>query len=102
MIELESMEIDPTTEAEEVQEVKRGFYAEGAKIQLKVCLSKRPFKVVRNAYVTLGEAWLLQLSKANFIKIGWVSCRVHRKSVADQCYRYLGFGHVVANCGGPD
>ena len=40
--------------------------------------------------------------KTNDIKIEWVSCRVCRKTVANRCYRYLGFSHMAVNCRGPD
>ena len=44
----------------------------------------------------------LILLKATQIKIGWVSCRVRRKTELIRCYRCLVFSHMAANCRGPD
>ena len=43
-----------------------------------------------------------ELLKATHIKIWWVSFRVHRKMEVNRCYRCLAFGHMAANCWGPD
>ena len=45
----------------------------------------------------LEYVWALKLLKATHIKIGWVSCRVRRKMKINECYRCLGFDHMVAN-----
>ena len=50
----------------------------------------------------LEEVRALKLLKATHIKIEWVSCRVRRKMEVNRCYRSLGFGHMAANCRGPD
>ena len=65
-------------------------------------LSKTPYRGKRKAYVLLEEARALKLLKGAHIKIGCVSCRVRRKTEAKRCYRYLGFGHMEADCRRPD
>ena len=54
------------------------------------------------AYVDLKETWAFKLLKATHIKIGWVSCRVRKKTVAEWCYCCLGFGHMATDYRGPD
>ena len=50
-------------------------------------------------YVRLEEARALTFLKATHIKLGWVSCRVRKKTAISRC---LGFGHMAADCQGPD
>ena len=65
-----------------------------SELKLKLSLTKRPFRGNRKAYVLLEERWSLKLLKATHIRIRWVSCRVLRKKVLDQCYHCPGFGHI--------
>ena len=65
-------------------------------------LRKTPYRGNRKASVLLEEARTLKLLKGAYIKIGWVSCRVRKKKEVNRCFRCLGFGHIAANCQGPD
>ena len=69
---------------------------------VEVSLTKKPFRGTRKAFVKMEDARALKLLKAAHIKIGWVSCRVRRKTDVKRCYRCLGFGHMAADCRGPD
>ena len=69
---------------------------------VEVSLTKKPFRGTRKTLVKMEEARALKLLKAAHIKIGWVSCRVRRKTEVKRCYRCLGFGHMAADCRGPD
>ena len=71
-------------------------------MELRVSLTKRPYRGVRKAYVLLEGAKALKLLKVAHIKIGWVSCRVRRKTGINRRYVYLGFGHMAADCRGQD
>ena len=71
-------------------------------LELRVSLSKTPYAGNRKAYVLSEEARKLKLLKGALIKIGWVSCRVRRKTEAKRCCRCLGFVHMAADCRGPD
>ena len=64
---------------------------------MRVSLSKTPYRGNRKAYVFLEKAMALKLLKGAHIKIGWVSCRVHRKKEVNRCFRCLGFGHIAAD-----
>ena len=101
-IEVEIADLEPTIGARDVGEAVRGFFEQESEIELTVSLSKRPYRGNRKAFVLLEEAKALKLLKAAHIKIGWVSCRVCRKKELNRCCRCLGFGHIVANCRGPD
>ena len=66
-------------------------------MELRVSRTKTPYRGNKKAYVLLEKARALKLLKAAQIKIGWVSCRVRRKNELNRCFRFLGFGHIVAD-----
>ena len=80
----------------------RSCLREEPSARVKVSLTRKPFRGTRKAFVRLEEAIALTLPKTTHIKIGWVSCRVRRKTELIRCYSCLGFGHMAANCRGPD
>ena len=43
-------------------------------------MTKKPLRGMKKAFVRTEEARALKLLKATHIKIGWVSCRVRRKT----------------------
>ena len=88
--------------AEDVEDAVRSYFDQGSELELRVSLSKTPYRGKRKAYVLLEEAMALKLLKGAHIKIGWVSCKVHRKKEVNRYLRCLGFGHIAANCQGPD
>ena len=102
MVEVEILDVDPTVEEEEVTKAVRSCLWEEPSACVKVSLTRKPFRGTRKAFVRLEEASALTLLKATHIKIGWVSCRVRKKTELIQCYRCLGFGHMAAKCRGPD
>ena len=97
MVEVEILNVDPTVEEEEVSKAVRSCLWEKPPACVKVSLTRKPFRGTRKAFVRSEEASVLTLLKATHIKIGWVSCRVRRKTELIRCYRCLGFGHMAAN-----
>ena len=71
-------------------------------MELRVFPTKTPYRENRKAYVFAEEVRAMKLLKAARMKIGWVSCSVRRKKELNRCFRCLGFGHIVAECRGPD
>ena len=88
--------------AGDVEEAVRGSFEQDSEMEFRVSLTKTPYRGNKKAYVLLEEARALKLYKAAHIKIGWVSCRVRRRKELNRCYRCLGFGHMAADCHGPD
>ena len=78
-IEVEIADLEPSVEAEGVEEALRGFFEQGLEMEFRVSLTKTPYRENRKAYVLLEEVRAIKLLKAAHIKIGWVSCRVRRK-----------------------
>ena len=78
-IEVEIADLEPTIEAEDVEDAVRNYFGQGPELELRVSLSKTPHRGKRKAYVLLEEARALMLLKGAHIKIGWISCRVRRK-----------------------
>ena len=87
---------------EDAEDAVRSFFEKESELELRVSLSKAPYRGNRKAYVLLEEARALKLLKGAYIKIGWVSYRVHRKKKVNRCFRCLGFGDIAADCRGPD
>ena len=63
---------------------------------------RTPYRGNKKAYVLLEKARVLKLLKSVHIKIGWVFCKMRRKKEVIRCFRCLGFGHIAADCCGPD
>ena len=101
-IEVETVDLEPTIEAKDVEDAVRSLFDVEPELELRVSLSKTPYRGNRKAYVLLEEARALKLLKGAHIKIGWVSCRVRRKKEVNRCFRCLGFGHIAVDCRGPD
>ena len=97
-IEVEIADQEPTIGAEDVEDAVRSYFDQGPELELRVSLSKTSCRGNRKAYVFLEEARALKLLKGAHIKMGWVSCRVHRKKEVNRCFRCLGFGHIAADC----
>ena len=101
-IEVEIADLEPTIEAEDVEDAVKSLFDEEPRLELRVSLSKTPYRGNLKAYVLLEEARALKLLKEAHIKIGWVCCRDRRKKEMNQCFRCLGFDHIAVNCRGPD
>ena len=100
-IEVEIADLEPTMEAEDVENAVRSFFDLEPELELRVSLSKTPYRGNWKAYVRLEEARTRKLHKGAHIKIGWVSCRVRRKKEMNRCFRCLDFAHIAAeaSCG---
>ena len=99
---MEILGIDPTVEAKEVAEAVRSCLKEETASEVKISVTKKPFRGTKKAFVRLEEARAPKLLKMTHIKIGWVFCRIRRKMERNRCYRCLGFGHMAVDCRGPD
>ena len=97
-IDVEIADLEHTIEAKDVEDAVRSLFDEEPELELRVSLSKTPYRGNRKAYVLLEEARVLKLLKVAYIKIGWVSCRVRRKMEVNRCFCCLGFGHIAADC----
>ena len=64
-------------------------------------LKRKSFRGTKKAFVRLEEAPAHTLLKANHIKIGWVSCRIRRKTEINRCYRCLALAIWRQTAGGP-
>ena len=93
--EVEIQDIDPTVEAENIEETVWSCLRELPSSGVEVSLAKKPFRGTRKAFVKMEDARALKLLKAVYVKIRWVSCRVRRKTKVKRCYRCLGFGRMV-------
>ena len=102
LVELKYSDLEPTIEVEDVKDAVRNFFDQELELELKVSLSKTPYRRKWKEYVLLEDARSLELLKGTYSKIRWVSCRVRREKEVNRCFRCLGFGHMAADCRGPD
>ena len=98
LIEVEIADLEPTIEAEDVEDAVKSFFDQEPKLDLRVSLSKTHYGGNRKTYLLLEESRALKLLKRTHIKIGWVSCRVRRKKEVNPRFRCLGFSHIAADC----
>ena len=82
-IEVEIADLDPTTEAEDVEDAVRGFFDKEAELELRMSLSKTPYTGNQKAYVLLEEARAQKLLWAPH------QDRVRRKKEVNRCFRCL-------------
>ena len=69
-IEVEIADLEPTIEVEDVENAVRSFFDHEPELELRVSLSKTPYRGNRKAYVLLEEARALMLLEGAHIKIG--------------------------------
>ena len=62
-IEVEIADLEPTIGAEDVEDAFRNYFGQETELELRVSLSKTPFRGNRKAYVLLEEARALKLLK---------------------------------------
>ena len=84
-VEVEIMDIDSITEVVEVEGEVRSCLREEPTSELEVTMRRRPIRGTRKVFIKLEEARALKLLKTTHIKIGWICCRVRRKTVASRC-----------------
>ena len=69
---------------------------------VKVSLERESYRGTRKAFIRMKQAPVMMLLKETHIKIGWVYCRVRRMTKVKRLLHCLGFGHMAADCRGPD
>ena len=60
-VEVEISKIEPSIEVKDVEEAVKSFFSHGSTIDLKVSLTKRPFRSTRRVCDLLEEAWAVML-----------------------------------------
>ena len=102
MSEVEILDVDPMVEVEDIEEAVWSCLKEEPSSGVEVSLTKKPSRGTKKAFVKMEDARALKLLKAAHIKIGWVSCRVRRKTEVKRCYPCLRFCDIAAYCRGLD
>lgn len=93
-------DLDCLTTEEEVREAIK-TKEKDAEIS-KITISASNGREQRAAYVEIDEKTALKLIRASKLHIGWMNCRVRLRTPLTRCFRCLGFGHLAAECKGPN
>ncbi|XP_073999927.1 uncharacterized protein [Rhodnius prolixus] len=98
---IEIRDLDSMTVVEDViAAIERECKHEAGEVEVNLTESNN--RGQRLAFAKMNEKAVSMLLETSRIKIGWVNCRMRRKTVVDRCYRCLGYGHRSSNCKGPD
>lgn len=100
--EVEILDLDEITEEGEIHEALQRHFGESLTGKVKVDMTKKVYRGTLKAFVELREELAARLIRTGHLKVGWVSCRVRKKAEATKCYRCHGYGHLAAQCEGPD
>ncbi|XP_033221089.1 uncharacterized protein LOC117175492 [Belonocnema kinseyi] len=98
---LEIRDLDSLTTEEEVREALTRDLQELTG-ELKVSLTKPNTRGQIMAIVDVDEQAAEHLLETAHIKVGWVNCRVKKRTMVTRCYRCLGYGNQARECKGPD
>lgn len=52
--------------------------------------------------VEIDTARAIKLLEKGKLKIGWINCRLRKRTMVSRCYRCLDYGHQSRDCKGPD
>lgn len=92
-VTLEIRDFDCLTTDQEVEEAIKRDILEHAE-NLKVWTTKTNIRGLKIAVVKLSVQGVSQLLKSQYIKVGWVNCKVMQRT-ASRCYKCLGYGYAA-------
>lgn len=95
-------DLDAATDEEEVKAALDTFFGDVKGGDYKISLSRANRWGNVMAFVEMDDHMVTDLDKAGHIKIGWVNCRVRRRTNVVRCYRCHGYGHISADCKATD
>lgn len=98
---LEVRDLDSFTTIEEIRNAVVRDIGEGAK-DCEIRLTQANSRGQKFAVISLTQRNANELLKSSRIKVGWVNCRVRRRVEVTKCFKCFGYGHIQADCKGPD
>lgn len=88
------------TETEIVEAVSKAINKEPKTFEVRAL---RPaFGSTQNATLIINEEDANKILKANFLRVGWTSCRVVERAALNRCPRCWEYGHSKGGCTGPN
>ncbi|XP_046145653.1 uncharacterized protein LOC123988938 [Osmia bicornis bicornis] len=98
---IEIRDMDGCTSKEEVETALRSVLPEyvGA---LDIVVFRTNNQGQCMAVVAMEQPAAVKVLQLSHIKIGWVSCRIRRRTTVSRCYKCLGYGHESRQCKGLD
>lgn len=97
---VEIRDLDCVTTNKEVEDAVKLLLPPDTEISVIVTAPNTREQV--KAFVTVPTKCADTLIKSGRIKIGWVNARVSANNRPRRCFRCFGYGHVRADCKGPD
>jgi len=83
-------------------EVRQAIIQAGVEGDLVIRLTNANNRGQRLAIATAQETEAVKLLKTGKLKVGWVICRVRRRTPLVRCFRCLDYGHHARDCKGTD
>ena len=100
-IVLEIRDLDRCTSENEVNQALKRDLQDYNDILL-FSLTQPNTREQRMAIVTVEASAANRLMTTARIKVGWVNCRIRRRTTVSRCFKCLGFDHLSLDCKGPD
>ena len=98
---LEIRDLDSCTSEDEVKQALKRDLQDYNGI-LRSSLTQPNARKQRMAIVTVETSAANRLMATARIKVGWVNCRIRRRTTITRCFKCLGFDHLNLDCKGPD
>ena len=100
-ITLEILDMDTVTTEQDVEEaINRELQVTIP--NLKVGMTKPNSRGQKLGIVDIDAEKATELLNKEKIRIGWIYCRIRKRTLVTRCYRCLDFGHQARECKGPD
>ena len=98
---LEIRDLDSSTSEDEVNQALKRDLQDNNGI-LRSSLTQPNARKQRMAIVTVETSAANRLMATARIKVGWVNCRIRRRTTITRCFKCLDFDHLSLDCKGPD
>lgn len=99
---LEVKDLDEVTTTEELLEALITQFGEIGASPSSIISIRKSYGGTQTATVKLHADKAEKLAKEGKVRVGWVICRIRRKTQPMRCFKCMEFGHIASRCTGED